>query len=184
MSWSKQTPDSEVQIHKNKQRWGDCELWASCMKMLEWLRSVWYSLVACHDKPSDTTTCIYISCSLAMSSTSSTNLNPNSRHGTLMKRSLRNAVHQLKTNTIEHAIGSAWGTKDVLGVEKPSPLNTWPKCPPHAAQVISIRLIPRVLSSCRFTAPGIADKSDDIRDCYFWSLFGLPSKKAGHPHPL
>ena len=61
-------------------------------------RACGYSLVACHDfKPTDTTTCIYISCSLAMSSTSSTN--PNSRHGTLMKRSLRNAVHQLKRNT-------------------------------------------------------------------------------------
>ncbi len=27
-----------------------------------------------------------------------------------------------------------------VGVLKPSPLNTWPKCPPHAVQVISTRL--------------------------------------------
>lgn len=63
-----------------------------------------------------------------------------------------------------------WLGMDVLGVGNPSPLNTWPKCPPHAVQVISIRRIPRLLSSCRFTAPGIARKNkstkrnDDIRN--------------------
>ena len=31
-------------------------------------------------------------------------MNPNSRHGTLMKPSLRNAVHQLKRNAIEQPL--------------------------------------------------------------------------------
>ena len=88
-----------------------------------------------------------------------------------MKPSLRNAVHQLKRNAIEQAIGSVWGMMDVLGVEKPSPLNTWPKCPPHAAQVISMRVIPRVLSSCRFTAPGIAEEEKKSGITFAWKIY-------------
>jgi len=53
-----------------------------------------------------------------------------------------------------------------VGVLNPSPLKTWPRCPPHAVQVISILVIPMALSSCLETAPGMA------------------SKNAGHPHPL
>lgn len=50
-----------------------------------------------------------------------------------------------------------------VGVLNPSPLNTWPRCPPQAAQVISV-LLPSG-SGERFMAPG------------------RPSKKAGQPHP-
>lgn len=50
-----------------------------------------------------------------------------------------------------------------VGVLKPSPLNTWPRCPPQAAQVIST-LRPSG-SGVRFMAPG------------------SPSKKAGQPQP-
>ena len=86
-------------------------------------------------------------------------LGPNSRPGTLMRPSSRNAAHPLKRDVIEHWFRNpnTWriGT-DVLGVGNPSPLNIWPKCPPHAVQVISMRCIPRVVSSCRLTAPGIA----------------------------
>lgn len=52
-----------------------------------------------------------------------------------------------------------------VGVSKPSPLNTCPRCPPQAVQVISVLSIPMDVSSCLVTAPGIA------------------SKKAGHPQP-
>jgi hypothetical protein len=51
-------------------------------------------------------------------------MNPTSHHGTSMKPSLRNAVHQLKKKVTEQAIDSAMGVINVLGVEKPSPLNT------------------------------------------------------------
>ena len=49
----------------------------------------------------------------------------------------------------------------LLGVGKFSPLNTWPRWPPQAAQVISVRVLPRDLSSCRLTAPGIAKPRDE-----------------------
>ncbi|KAJ0917450.1 hypothetical protein HanRHA438_Chr05g0206091 [Helianthus annuus] len=39
-----------------------------------------------------------------------------------------------------------------VGVLKPSPLNTWPKCPPQAVQVISV-LLPSG-SALRVIAPG------------------------------
>ena len=47
-------------------------------------------------------------------------------------------------------------TTDLLGLGKPSPLNTCPKCPPQAAQVISVLVMNIDLSSCLLTAPGIA----------------------------
>ena len=54
-------------------------------------------------------------------------LGPNSRPGTLMRPSLRNAAHPLKGNVIERWFRkpNIWriGT-DVLGVGNPSPLNT------------------------------------------------------------
>jgi hypothetical protein len=44
----------------------------------------------------------------------------------------------------------------ILGVLNPSPLNTWPRWPPQAVQVISMRVTNIDLSSWRLTAPGIA----------------------------
>lgn len=44
----------------------------------------------------------------------------------------------------------------LLGVGNPSPLNTCPKCPPQAVQTISVRVIPKEVSSCLLTAPGMA----------------------------
>ena len=52
-----------------------------------------------------------------------------------------------------------------VGVGNPSPLNTCPKCEPQLEHTISVRVIPNLLSSNLFTAPGIE------------------SKYAGHPHP-
>ena len=46
---------------------------------------------------------------------------------------------------------------------KPSPVKTWPRWPPHRAQVISVRR--PSASTVRFTAPGIS------------------SSKLGQPHP-
>jgi len=43
-----------------------------------------------------------------------------------------------------------------LGVGNPSPWKTCPRWPPQAVHVISMRRIPKLLSSCLLTAPGIA----------------------------
>ncbi len=51
----------------------------------------------------------------------------------------------------------------VFFLVKPSPEKTWPKWPPHFAQVISVRF--PSLSIVRFTAPGISLSNE------------------GHPHP-
>lgn len=45
-----------------------------------------------------------------------------------------------------------------VGVGYPSPLKTWPKCPPQLLQTISMRSIPNELSTFLFTAPGIESK--------------------------
>nr|WVD56317.1 methioninesulfoxide reductase [Botrytis cinerea]WVD56318.1 methioninesulfoxide reductase [Botrytis cinerea] len=45
-----------------------------------------------------------------------------------------------------------------VGVLKPSPLNTCPKWPPQFEHTISVRCIPKVLSVCLVTAPGMLSK--------------------------
>lgn len=45
-----------------------------------------------------------------------------------------------------------------VGVGYPSPLNTWPRCPPHLLHVISVRDMPSVESVWRVTAPGMESK--------------------------
>ena len=52
---------------------------------------------------------------------------------------------------------------NLLGVSNPSPLKTWPRWPPQAAHVISVRVMNILLSSCRLIAPGIADICIGIR---------------------
>lgn len=52
-----------------------------------------------------------------------------------------------------------------LGVSNPSPLKTCPRCPPQAAQVISVRVMNSDLSSCLFTAPGIAIEQQQQSKC-------------------
>ena len=56
--------------------------------------------------------------------------------------------------------------RHVLGVGKPSPLKTWPRCPPQAVQVISVRSMPQDLSVWRLTAPGMAAERDISRLCH------------------
>ena len=51
----------------------------------------------------------------------------------------------------------------LLGVGNFSPLNTWPRWPPQAAQVISVRVVNIDLSSCRLTAPGMAELGVEYR---------------------
>jgi len=51
-----------------------------------------------------------------------------------------------------------------LGVSNPSPLKTCPRWPPHAVQVISVRVIPYDSSSCLVTAPGIAVRYASLND--------------------
>lgn len=54
----------------------------------------------------------------------------------LAKRYSRNVSRRLRDVFSEVCNLGALGYS--LGVENPSPLNTWPKCPPHAVQVISV----------------------------------------------
>ena len=76
------------------------------------------------------------------------------------------------------------GLDHVLGVENPSPLNTWPRWPPQAVQVISMRVMNMDLSSCRLTAPGIAISRSVSLEVDGDKINRLPSKKAGQPQPL
>lgn len=45
-----------------------------------------------------------------------------------------------------------------VGVGWPSPLKTCPRWPPQLEQTISVRAMPKVLSSWRVTAPGMLSK--------------------------
>ena len=72
--------------------------------------------------------------------------------GTPGARPLRRPPHDLGTNLMEMEL-TQW--RELVGVKR-SPLNSWPKWPPQLAHVISMRCMPRVLSSWRSTAPGIS----------------------------
>lgn len=69
-------------------------------------------------------------------------------------------IQEAGVNFIE-TLFTQW--RSSVGVLKPSPLNTWPRCPPQAVHVIST-LLPSG-SGVRCIAPG------------------SPSKKAGQPQP-
>jgi len=61
--------------------------------------------------------------------------------------------------------------------------NTWPRCPPHRAQVTSIRRIPRLVSSCSSTASGeIGSKKlgQPVPDSYFVAASNSSAPQPAH----
>jgi|SRR5882762_3104413 len=79
---------------------------------------------------------------------------------------------------------SSWQDKvRVLGVSNPSPLKTCPRWPPHAAQVISVLVVKKLLSSYLLIAPGIAILCISTYDLNLDKYNSLTIIESGPPAP-